>query len=71
MSSELGRFVARRPYLVILVTLAVTAVLGVFLIIDLKQEKDFEDLYTPNNAKSFKDREFVLNQYRNQPMEVI
>lgn len=69
--TKIGRFVARRPYAVIIATLAVTAVLGTFIVVDFEEEKDLEDLYTPKRAQSFKDREFVLSQYSNQPMEVM
>lgn len=64
-----GRFVARRPYTVIIATFVLSLLCLVAFIGLLEQELDGEDLYTPGNAQSFDDREFVEEVYGEPALE--
>ncbi|GLI67802.1 hypothetical protein VaNZ11_012090 [Volvox africanus] len=66
---SLGRLIARRPWLVIFICTAVTAACLVgFLRFEV--EDDAEKLYTPQNAPSFKDKEYVDANYPSESLSV-
>ncbi|GIL93418.1 hypothetical protein Vretimale_6063 [Volvox reticuliferus] len=65
----LGRFIARRPWLVIFICAAVTAVCCVGFL-RFKVEDDAEKLYTPQNAPSFEDKEYVDANYPSDSLSV-
>ncbi|GMH36708.1 hypothetical protein BSKO_04581 [Bryopsis sp. KO-2023] len=58
-----GRFVARRPYTVIISSFVFSLLCAAAFFLLLEQELDGEDLYTPSNAQSFDDRKFVTEVY--------
>ncbi|GIL56519.1 hypothetical protein Vafri_11858 [Volvox africanus] len=66
---SLGRLIARRPWLVIFICAVVTAACLVgFLRFEV--EDDAEKLYTPQNAPSFKDKEYVDANYPSDSLSV-
>lgn len=66
----LGRVTARWPYTVLAVSILFTVGCGLCYLFLFEQELDNEDLYTPSNAQSFKDMDFVVDTFGEPGEEV-
>ncbi|KAG2425628.1 hypothetical protein HYH02_015000 [Chlamydomonas schloesseri] len=66
---SLGRFIARRPWAVITITVAVALACAVGFI-RFTVEEDAEKLYTPQNAPSFEDKAYVDAYYPSDSLSV-
>lgn len=61
---------ARRPYLVIIISVVFTIVCTAAFFGLFEQELDSEDLYTPGNAQSFDDRDYSVGIFGSPAEEV-
>jgi len=55
--------VSARPHTVICVSMIFAVIWGVAFMMQFKQELDYDDLFTPENARSFDDMEYVDEVY--------
>lgn len=67
---RLGRLTAQWPYTILIVSTLFTVGCGLCFLFLFQQELDNEDLYTPPNAQSFRDMDFVVDTFGEPGEEV-
>lgn len=58
-----SEFVSRRPYAVIVFTTVFALIWGFAFMLQFEQERDHDDLFTPDDARSFDDKAYVDEVY--------
>lgn len=67
----LGRAVARRPYLVISLSVIFAVVWGTVFACFSVENRRIETLYTPKDAQSMQDKAYTLAEFGQPPQEVV